>query len=558
MVFSVLKKYCPYTSKTGKAYKSSYKKKREIISRKIRKCNTKISNLNIFYQKSKIAKLNAKIEKLRQEQKDSFFTEKNAEEKVAISKIITDSKYFFKYANRHRKALSSPSILVDSNSDLFTDPKAIADRLQDHFSSVFSVPDKNLNPLTNLNSPPISVPLPKFCVTTNDIEKAINEIKSQSACPQSNIPALVLKNCKLTLSLALTLFLNKSFQLGIVPRSFKVQQIIPIYKKGLKTDPRNHRPIALTPHPIKIYERVIRDKLVEFLETNNIFNRNQHGFRKNRSCLSQLISHTTYILDNLISNKEVDTIYIDYSKAFDKIHHSIILQKLKFYNITKEYLVWIESFLTDRHQFVLINGSKSYKVGVTSGVPQGSVLGPLLFILFINDLTNNITNSNIYTFADDTKLVHPIQYSSDTISLQSDLNSIITWSKNNNMKLNKDKFELITHIPPNKVQLHNLFKELPFNTEHTTYSTGMDTIFSSNVVRDLGILIDSKLNWVDHINSVCKKGRQLSGWILNVFYSRDKRVMLTLFNSLVRSRMEYCSQIWDPYSINEVSALEQI
>ena len=126
------------------------------------------------------------------------------------------------------------------------------------------------------------------------------------------------------------------------------------------------------------------------------------------------------------------------------------------------------------------------------------------------------------------------------------------------MKLNEEKFELIIHTPPNKVHSNGLFEELPFNNIYTTYSTGKDDIYPSNVVRDLGILINSELNWGDHIHSLCKKGKQLSGWILNVFHSRDKSVMLTLFNSLVRSRMEYCSQIWDPHKVGEINALEQI
>ena len=394
----------------------------------------------------------------------------------------------------------------------------MADRLQDHFSSVFSVPKNDTNSLLYLNPPQISVPLSNFVATTMDIERAISEIKNQSACPQSEIPAVVLKNCKSTLSYPLSLFLNKSFREGTVPKAYKRQQVIPLHKGGLKTDPTKYRPIVLTPHPIKICERVVRNKLVDYFEANDIFSANQHGFRKNRSCLTQLISHTTYILENLVSGNDVDTIYIDYSKAFDKIDHAILLQKLKYYNVPEDYLNWIKSFLADRCQFVLINGAKSYKVDVTSGVPQGSVLGPLLFILFINDLVSEISTSNIYTFADDTKIVHPIHSYLDTISLQTDLNSIITWSLNNNMKLNEEKFELITHRPPNKFHSNGLFKELPFNNIYTTYSTGKDDIYPSEVVRDLGILINSELNWGDHIHSLCKKGRQLSGWILNVFH----------------------------------------
>ena len=163
-----------------------------------------------------------------------------------------------------------------------TEPKLIADCLQSQFQSVFSDPNNtNLNPLINMKVPENLIPINKFTLSTTEIEKAIGEIKSQSACPHSDIPAAIFKNCKSTLSYPLKLFWEKSFHLGVIPKAYKVQQIIPIHKKGSRTDPTHWRPISLTPHPIKIIERVLRDKLVMFFETNNIINKNQHGFQKN-------------------------------------------------------------------------------------------------------------------------------------------------------------------------------------------------------------------------------------------------------------------------------------
>ena len=205
-----------------------------------------------------------------------------------------------------------------------------------------------------------------------------------------------------------------------------------------------------------------------------------------------------------------------------------------------------------------MNGVRSYEIDVESGVPQGSVLGPLLFILYINDLSLNINNSQILTFADDTKLIHPIITVHDSFSLQNDLNSVIEWSNNNNMLLNKNKFELICYKHNNANRKR--FEELPFNsTFFPEYETSENTYISkSNCVRDLGILINPNLDWDDHILNLSKVGKRLTSWILSVFYDRSKDVMLTLFNSLVRSRLEYCCQIWNPYKLKHIDAIENV
>ena len=209
----------------------------------------------------------------------------------------------------------------------------------------------------------------------------------------------------------------------------------------------------------------------------------------------------------MVNGKEVDAIYLDYAKAFDKIDHLILLQKLEFYQLPNEYLVWIRSFLTNRVQFVYHNGAKSYESMVKSGVPQGSVLGPLLFIIFINDLVDYVSSSKIFTFADDTKIVHPINSSYDVGSLQTDLDTIISWSSRNNMDLNKDKFVLISHTFTKSVNNQlELFNELPFNSTYQVYSTGDDNIFPSRVVRDLDIFINSHFNCEDHIQNICSVG----------------------------------------------------
>ena len=377
--------------------------------------------------------------------KSNLFKMKENPQSILLYVKLLKTRNFFKYVNKFKTTLSSPSILIDKNNKIITDPTKIANNLQDHFKSVYSNPNLNLNEIINFDKPEILYPLPDFEVSTDDVIKAIDKMKLFSACPKNNIPSIVFKKCKFTICRPLQLFFQKSFLLGIVPSAYKFNQVTPLHKKGPKTDSSNFRPIVLTPHEIKICERILRSKLVIYFESNKIFNSSQHGFRNNRSCLTQLLVHTQNIINDLVSNNSVDTFYIDYAKAFDKVDHLILLKKLEHYGVTDRYLIWIKSFLSGRKQVVNINNVFSYEADVTSGVPQGSVLSTLFFIIFSNDLQNNITHSNILAFADDTKLILPINSTLDTLHLQEDINSIISWSDTNNMKLNKNKFELITH-----------------------------------------------------------------------------------------------------------------
>ena len=255
----------------------------------------------------------------------------------------------------------------------------------------------------------------------------------------------------------------------------------------------------------------------------------------------------------------MDTIYLDYSKAFDKVDHRILLKKLELYGITNEYLQWLKSFITGRNQFVFVNNESSYHSEVTSGVPQGSVLGTVLFIISINDLPNHIKHSNILTFADDTKIVLPINSMDDNILLQSDLNSVMAWSNENNMQLNKNKFELLVHKQTTNSANLRLLEQLPFFQLPLMYEVSEDFYISPSLsVKDLGITITPDLTWENHIYNICKSSTKISAWILNIFHSREKNVMLTLFNSLVRSKLEYCCQLWNPFKIKHIDAIEQI
>lgn len=269
------------------------------------------------------------------------------------------------------------------------------------------------------------------------------------------------------------LFFEKSFASGKIPDIYKRQVIIPLHKKGTKTAPENYRPVSLTPHEIKIMERILRKIFTDHLEQNNLINVHQHGFRKNRSCCTQLISHVHHILSNAVVGNETDCLYLDYSKAFDKVDHRLLLMKLNMYGISNKYLDWIKNFLQNRTLTVFLNGVYSHSAPVKSGVPQGSVLAPLFFIIVTNDLPQNITNlgSHILTFADDTKVASKVSSIYDVNLLQKDIESVLQWSTSNNMELNCSKFELLNHnFSQDNVGI-TLLKELPFFNTFNSYKT---------------------------------------------------------------------------------------
>ena len=558
VVYSVLTKHSELFNLNPKKKRlNKYQRDRKIMDRKIRRYRKKIPSCS---NKTKLDSINRKITVLIENKKMSLFNERFTKEKQATNAIKTDVKYFFKYANRHKKVSASPSILVDADNNTITDKHVIANLLQDQFRSVFSSPRSCKEYQKYFpNNLLIHNPLPPdLQITNEDIITAINEMKSSSASPKHDVPARVFKECKNTLCTPLRLFWEKSFESGHIPESYKKQQIIPLHKKGSTSKAEHWRPIVLNPHEIKLFERVLRKKLVKYFEENALLNHNQHGFRRMRSCATQLLTHTHNILTNAIEGADTDSIYIDYSKAFDKVDHDILLWKLRQYKIPDKYVTWIENFLKGRIQVVYNNGVYSYSTVVKSGVPQGSVLGPLLFIIFINDLPNIIKNCNILTFADDTKIISKVRDENDIKNLQENLNKIIKYSTDNNMILNDNKFELVSHDLNARNTRKIFFEALPFHNHNTSYTASNSEILPSPFVRDLGVLIDSKLSWANHLHHISVKAKQICGWILSVFCSRDKHIMLTLFNSLVRSKLEYCCIVWSPHLIKDIVKVEQV
>ena len=266
--------------------------------------------------------------------------------------------------------------------------------LKTQYEKAFSTPNKKKivqDPISFFNCLEYSKPtFTDFIFSPQDILQAIDELKLSSAPGPDAVPTSLLKYCKTSLSTPLYKIWQHSLNTGEIAQSLKDAHITPIHKGGSRAYPQNYRPISLTSHLIKVFERVIRKKLVSFLEDNNLMNPTQHGFRAGRSCLSQLLEHFDKIIECLEQGNNVDVIYLDFAKAFDKVDNGILCHKLRDLGIGGKIGLWLFNFLKSRNQRVVLNDALSDDSLVKSGVPQGTVLGPVLFLIHISDINQGI------------------------------------------------------------------------------------------------------------------------------------------------------------------------
>ena len=526
------------------------------LLRKLKKTKTRMKCVELKNpSSSKIDQMKVEIEEIKENIKLLSFQILNKEEQKAIKKIKSKPKYFYKYAKKFSKVKRSISQLFNNDGAIKTDSKQIADILQEQFVSTFSDPlnpDKKVPPSINV-SPGQS--LSDVNLSLSDMVTAIDEIDINSSCPDFSIPAPVLKNCKNELAVPMLSMWTESLKCGIVPTFYKKQVIAPVFKKGSRATAENYRPISLTAHEVKVFERVLRNRIVDFLEDNSLISCKQHGFRKGKSCLTQLLKHYDNILSNLLQNNETDTIFLDFSKAFDKVDHQVLLQKVKNLGICGNVYAWIEDFLKNREQMVAVGGAYSFLASVISGVPQGTVLGPILFLIYVNDI-DCVRHSSIGCFADDTRISKQISGTADSALLQEDLDRVVIWANENNMKLHPDKFVFVNfNCRSNRFFL---LGHLPFYNENICYLSSGKVLETSSSVKDLGVTFTPELSWSTHVCSIVKSAKKKAGWALSAFRDRSPCTMLTLYKSLIRSLLEYNCPLWNGLSLQEVRDIEAV
>ena len=355
-------------------------------------------------------------------------------------KIKTNSKSFWNLVRSQCKLRSDITDLIKTDGSRVADDLGKANCLNTFFSSVFTNEDTNSLPIL---APRIkNHQLSDVSITQEKVYKHLSKLKTNKSPGPDTIHNKVLCEARGQLAGPLSHLFKSSLASGEIPQIWKHAHVAPIHKNGDKTDPNKYRPVSLTSSVGKMLESIIRDDLQSYLENNNLLCKEQFGFRSGKSCSTQLLQVVNEWSKAIDMGKPVDVIYLDYQKAFDSVPHQRLLIKLKAYGITGTLLTWITNFLTGRSQKVVVNGIQSTPTPVLSGIPQGSVLGPLLFLIYVNDLPNDICSS-LMLFADDTKIYRCIQSTEDAETLQADLNTLSQWSTTWQLPFNVDKCKVL-------------------------------------------------------------------------------------------------------------------
>ena len=481
----------------------------------------------------------------------SHKNERKRKEDKAIEACKNNPKYFFSYAKRLRKVRQNVGPIIDKKGEVITDNGDMAENIHEQYETTWSEPIEPLEEAAKMfpdeeeTEEITEQTVRDIDFNINDIKEAMGELEETSASGPDQFPSIILKKCREYLAEPIYLIWRISLDRSEIPDIYKTANVAPIHKGGSKGEAKNYRPVALTSHVIKIFEKILRKKIIEFLQKTGKLNDSQHGFRGGRSTLSQLLSHFDKILKGLERGEDVHVVYLDFAKAFDKVDFGVVLKKLKSLGIRGKLGRWIHCFLTGRTQRVVVGGASSSVKEVISGVPQGSVLGPLLFLIMIGDIDKSLLTAFLSSFADDTRVGHGIKTMEDLEKFQNDLDNIYEWASKNNMKFNSSKFECIR------------YGEEKFPTVKQLDDRG-ELIEAREHVKDLGVHMSQDCTFGFHIGNIAATTRGFCHWVLRVFQTRDEMSMKKLFTYLIRSKLEYGCQIWSPTKKQEIVELEMV
>lgn len=453
--------------------------------------------------------------------------------------LISNPKKFWSYFNKHNLL---PNTIYYNNISYDGDDE-IANVFASYFSSVYASStdyDSNTAVLDCCLSDIIKIEN----ITYMDVVLAIKKLKSSLTVGVDNVPSFIVKGCSDAFIYPLLILFNLSLKTSVFPDVWKQTKIIPVFKKGDANDCKNYRPIAILSPFSKIFEIIIHNKI--FQQVKHLISSAQHGFIPKRSTLTNLFCLTNNIMSSFEYGYQLDVIYTDFSKAFDSIDFGILLNKLIGMGFHINLIVWLFSYLKNRMLYVYFNGAVSYKFTNTSGVPQGSNLGPLLFILFINDLCSILEFSDYLLFADDLKLFRQVRSVADAALLQSDLNGLFNWCICNKLFLNINKCNVLSYSRRTDTLVY-------------PYQINNLALCRPSTIVDLGITFDTKLDFSLHIDNIVSKAYKKLGFLKRKTKDfSSQQALKVLYFALVRSNLEYCSLIWDPYYNNKIKVLERV
>lgn len=422
-----------------------------------------------------------------------------------------------------------------------------ANLFAEYFGSIYtsntsSLPDEDKQ---NSESNPSTISFNNLFLPLHKIYETLAQLDEKKASGPDDLPPILFKRCSIALSIPLFEIYNSSLNSGTFPTRWKHAHITPIHKCGSAFDVKNFRPISKLSVPARIFDKLVTEEMSKIFL--NVVIPEQHGFMKKRSTTTNLLRHTERIHQCLDKAGQLDVIYTDFSKAFDKVDHKILIEKLQRLGIKGNMLDWLASYVTGRTQQVQIGTSLSNPIPVTSSVAQGSNLGPLLFALFINDIHEMLEDVDFVLFADDLKLSKEINSPMDCAVLQRNIDKLVNFCHNNRLNLNINKCTAVS------------FTRRTTNYYNYAYNISGTTLERSLDFRDLGIIFDTTLSFTKHLDEIEKKCNRMMGFILRVGKDfRNAASFVCLFHSLIRSHLEYAAIIWNPHCITHKDRLERI
>ena len=462
------------------------------------------------------------------------------------SKARPNKKYYSFIKHQRSSNCGVAPLKVDGQ--LVTDPTAKAETLNKQFQSVFSegreYTDEEFDAKCKMNNNTPGKILSEIKVNEGGIKKLLAKLNPHKAVGPDKISPRILRDLAEEIAPILTILYQSSLDTGQVPSDWRNANVAPIFKKGEHYDPANYRPVSLTSIPCKILEHVIVSALMSHLEKENILRTEQHGFRKYRSCETQLLNFTDELFTTIEKGNQADVIIMDFAKAFDKVNHSLLIHKLKHYGVQGQVLEWIAAFLKNRQQSVVVDGATSSPVSVQSGVPQGSVLGPTLFLAYINDLPEDLS-SLTKLFADDTAVYRLKATPTDINLLQEDLQKLETWEQSWDMSFHPGK---CTTLPVTRAR----------NPKRNNYSLHEHTLEIVHNSKYLGVTLTSDLTWDMHINSICAKANKSLGFLRRNLKIPAISLKESAYKTFVRPILEYACTVWDPHTQDNINKLEAV
>ena len=436
--------------------------------------------------------------------------------------------------NRSKK--KEVSTVFEIDGIITNDPATIANNLNEYFVNIGPMLDKTiLREQTTFDKFLTGSYVSSLVLTPtvpNEIYNIIDDLENKSSSGYDEIPTTVMKATGINICKPLSEIINRSFVTGCFPSSLKVAKVCPLFKSGNAKDVSNYRPISVLSSFSKVFEKAMYIRVISYLNKFAILNEAQYGFRKNYSTYMALLNLHEKITAACDKKEFGIGVFVDLQKAFDTINHTILLHKLEHYGLRGIVLKWFESYLTNRKQYVLYNGTKSTHNDIVCGVPQGSVLGPLLFIIFVNDIVNSSKLLKFILFADDTNLFYSC---TDLALLQTNINlelgKLSIWFRANRLSLNVNKTNYV------------IFRRNQVNMDLAIHIDNIP-LTRVNSTKFLGVFIDSKLSWNTHVTNVASKISKGIGALCRVKSLLPKSILLMLYHTMIYPYLNYCCIVW--------------